>query len=166
MEQVMGGQLGEKDVHGASHKRVVRFIRPGWDVMMERKGADPETALRSKKGFGRVSYFLASRVARESVTGTNNPVNNSNFFKHIDCFTSSGVEKGEGYHGGGTTACFMKIGFNPGAGGKSYRELECRGKRQRRPKQTTQDTKKTYTKPPPLDAKTSVTKQRERERVI
>lgn len=146
--------IGEKsDIQSARqhYRRVVRFIRPGVDVVMERKGLDSATISKAKKGYGRVAYFLASRVQKEPISIVSNPVNSRKYFRHINCFTSSGVEKGEGYLGGGTVTSFKKIGFNPL--GKFHREP--RVKRQHSSKEIKKKEENFGKKQPPsLDGKT------------
>lgn len=148
MEQL---QIGERNIQTARqhYRRIDRFIRPGVDVVMEKKGM--ATISKAKKGYGRVAYFLASRVQKETVT-ISNPVNSHKYFKHVDCFTSSGVEKGEGYLGGGQVTSFKRIGFNP------YGKLrEPRVKRQHSHTDTKKKQGNFCRKPPPtLDKKTSV----------
>ena len=142
-------------VHNPRKKfgRVDRFVRPGVDIVMERQGVHwmcPDLHI-TKQGYQRVAYFLASRVLKEPITPPSSPQLRKKY-GHINCFTSSGVEKGEGYLGGGTVASLKRIGYNPVGNFK-----EQRGKRQQQSVEIKKDSEKKWAKPPPnLDAQTLV----------
>lgn len=121
MAEVAGLSLRRFDNRSRLHHgRVVRFIRPGVDRIMEQIGLNP--AVIPKKGYGRVSYFMASRVAKEDDSMTETPVHwhNKNY-RRVNYFVASGIEKGEGHLGGGTVTNILEIGFNPKCVFKEHR---------------------------------------------
>lgn len=110
---------------------------------------DSASVSTSSSGHKRTTYFLASRVLKEPVSAPKSPVTGRKCNKLISCFISSGIEKGEGYPGGGQVTSFRKIGFNPL---KEFKEL--RIKRQHKLKEN--KVENPSKKPPPLVPKSSV----------
>ena len=120
-----------------SYHKVVRFVRRGWDKVMEKEAMRQEgTAFTSfgssppyvAKNYAKVSCFVASRIERPKMADVHvvTPKNPKNY-RHIDCFVASGITKGEGHAGGGLATDMLNIGFNP-----LNRFNEARSKRQHR----------------------------------
>lgn len=98
--------------------KIYRFIRHGVDRIMEEQGRKASN-LKSHddKGYGRVSYFTASRIERPkkalSQLQSKHIPAACGSFRHVDYFITSGVAKGEGHLGGGTVADILNIGYSP-----------------------------------------------------
>ncbi len=96
-------------------RRVNRFIRHGVDKMMEMTEKENffirtcENPLTEKPDFRRVAHCMGPGVERKQKRLAKDPKD----YKHITCFVSSGILKGEGHLGGGTVPSIPDIGFNP-----------------------------------------------------
>ena len=111
----IGKPLVMGDYPNAGHKnhfrRVNRFIRHGVDKLMEMTEKENffiEKPSNAKPNYRRVAYFAAPGVERRQKISPE-----QKDYKHVTCFLSSGIVKGEGHLGGGTVISIPEIGFNP-----------------------------------------------------
>lgn len=103
--------------HSRQYRRVCRFVSYGVDKVMEGHEKNVSMLTPGKTRYGRVSCFTASGMEKPNITEEDTfkllPNAKRANFRHVDCFVTSGIAKGEGHLGGGTVADVCNIGFNP-----------------------------------------------------